>query len=186
MDKNYQKTILAPKNAGFTLIELLVVVLIIGILAAVALPQYEKTVEKARTSEALTAMNAIIQAEQAYYLANGTYAKEFTDLDVDIPWEKTSTKNRTNGIWDLRISQTAIGSTGIGLHIGVVRTEGKYKNNGFYYFLTPMNNNQLLQTGQLYCVENWQCRGGFCKQVMHVTSEGTMHGGWASKCTYPM
>ncbi len=186
MSKIYQKLLPAGKNAGFTLIELLVVVLIIGILAAVALPQYQKTVEKARTAEALTAMKAVIQAQQAYYLANGTYAKEFTDLDVDIPWEKTSTKIRTNGTWKLVLSQTAVGSAGVGQHIGITRLDGKYQNNGFYYFLTEMSNNQQLKTNQLYCVENWQCRGGFCKKVMHVPSEGTMHGGWASKCTYPM
>ena len=186
MNKIYQKTHSAGKNAGFTLIELLVVVLIIGILAAVALPQYQKTVEKARTAEALTAMKAVIQAQQAYYLANGTYAKEFTDLDVDIPWGKTDAKTRTNGTWKLVLSQTGSGSAGIGQHIGITRLDGKYQYKGFYYFLTDMSNNQQLKTHQLYCVENWGCPGDFCKKVMHVPSEGTMHGGWGSKCTYPM
>ena len=76
---------------GFTLIELLVVVLIIGILAAVALPQYQLAVEKARATEALANINALIKAENVYKLANGSPTTNFDKLDINLP--ATTTQN---------------------------------------------------------------------------------------------
>lgn len=71
---------------GFTLIELLVVVLIIGILAAVALPQYNKAVQKAQGREVLVALNAMDKAFADYYLEHGTYEGITEDaLSVEIP-----------------------------------------------------------------------------------------------------
>ena len=70
---------------GFTLIELLVVVLIIGILAAIALPQYMKAVEKSRAREAVSLLKSIVNAEQIYAMANGRYTSDLTALDVSFP-----------------------------------------------------------------------------------------------------
>ena len=77
-------------NKGFTLIELLVVVLIIGILASIAIPQYQKAVEKARMTEGLTMLRAIANAHKAYYMGNGVYAIHIDELDIEIPGEDTT------------------------------------------------------------------------------------------------
>ncbi len=70
---------------GFTLIELLVVVLIIGILAAVALPQYQRISDKARWKSWDTMMKSYIKAQTVYKLENGQYATDKSQLTLSMP-----------------------------------------------------------------------------------------------------
>ena len=76
---------------GFTLIELLVVVLIIGILAAVAVPQYQKAVYKSRLAKLKPLVQALANTADVYYLANGEYPTQFNELDIDLPEPPIST-----------------------------------------------------------------------------------------------
>ena len=69
---------------GFTLIELLVVVLIMGILASVAMPQYFKSVEKSRAAEATSVLSSIASAQERAYMQKGTYVTSLADLDVGV------------------------------------------------------------------------------------------------------
>ena len=70
---------------GFTLVELLVGVLILGILAAVAVPQYQKAVDKVRVGELLPIVKNIKAQQEVFYLANGYYAENCEELGADLP-----------------------------------------------------------------------------------------------------
>ena len=102
---------------GFTLIELLVVILIIGILAAVAVPQYNKAVEKARIAEALPMLTALQQATQRHVLEYGVPEEDYINLledkslDIDcnldgpmVPGQACNSKN-----WDYWVTFGGVG-----------------------------------------------------------------------------
>ena len=71
---------------GFTLLELLIVVLIIGILAAISLPQYRLSVEKTRVGKYLSIGQSIRNAQEIFYMTNGYYSGSLSNLDIDIDY----------------------------------------------------------------------------------------------------
>ena len=123
---------------GFTLIELLVVVLIIGILAAMAMPQYFKAVERSRMAEAVTLMDSIVKAQRRKFMQTNRYALTFEGLDVS-PKGASSTSYYTKGD-----PQTGAGGNGFRIdmyysdftysHLSVYRmVDGDFRSNSLQY-----------------------------------------------------
>ena len=161
---------------AFTLIELLVVVLIIGILAAVALPQYQKAVEKSRSAQALTLLKSVLSATNAYHLANGSWPSSFDELAVDIPWTGgTKIYNvagdvRSNADWSLQLENQTIGYNSI----IVGRLTGPYAGAGFMVQLAHTNDVYKNTLGEIVCVESAvlgyaKGEGDFCQKIMKGT-----------------
>ena len=85
---------------GFTLIELLVVVLIIAILAAVALPQYQLASMRSRYATLKDLTHSIKNAQEIYYLEHGAYASNFANLDIQLPGNKLNTSTNSDYKYD--------------------------------------------------------------------------------------
>ena len=162
-------------NKAFTLIELLVVVLIIGILAAIAVPQYQKAVEKSRVTQALAFMKTLYQEQQIYFLANGDYPNSFDDISVNIPWTEkekwftgaTAKDSLSDGKWSVQLLKG--GTPGILMgHIS-----GKYKGAGFAIY----QNHPKAPNGQILCFERKaegvifddEEDGAYCRKVLGGT-----------------
>ena len=152
------------RKCGFTLIELLVVVLIIGILAAVALPQYQKVVEKSKATQAWAAIYSVAQAQEEYHMANGEYAQHFSDLSVEIPWTGTTagfsavSDTRSNDDWSFQIYYLP-SSGGVNMGLYMTRLRGKYKGAGFIYFLSMPPDNAHIK--KLLCREEQDFGAGY-------------------------
>ena len=144
---------------GFTLLELLVVVLIIGILAAIALPYYDMAVEKGKASQVLTFIGSLYESAQVYQLDTGNWPSDIEYLDIEIPEEF-----KGSGEW-------LVWADGNG--IGVNRIKGKYTGTGFVKY--NKHNYSIIPKGPNLCVEikkggNYTFdgkQGSYCNKIFH-------------------
>ena len=129
-------------NSAFTLIELLVVVLIIGILAAVALPQYQKAVKRARFATLKNITRALANAEETYYLANGKYTVDVEELDIAFPGTIKKIVKHADTNWQYELENITCTLINNG-YSGGARTQCNQNYNLLYGIFLQHNSEQL-------------------------------------------
>ena len=157
---------------GFTLIELLVVVLIIGILAAIALPQYQKAVEKSKAVQAITLVKALGQSAQMYYLEHGKRPTYINQLEITLSDEQKKqflcdgiAANCNKLEWGVSLYFATNGVCGVVMW----RNSGPYKGGGFAVYYEKGESPFL--ENQLYCLERNEGpnsiskNGIYCKDI---------------------
>jgi prepilin-type N-terminal cleavage/methylation domain-containing protein len=96
---------MSSSRKGFTLIELLIVVVIIGILAAIAIPKFRDTKGKSYAASLKSDLRNLATAEEAYFYENGNYTTSLSALNVSLSSGVTVTFGAaTAGGWSARMT----------------------------------------------------------------------------------
>lgn len=121
---NTNKTV----RAGFTLVELAVVIVIIGVLAAFAVPRFRASVERSKAAEAFNYLSSIQAAQERYHARQGIYAADITDLDIQFTTPKYFTVGDVAGDaletgWSVTLTRTG-NSAGYGEYTVIFTEDG--------------------------------------------------------------
>ena len=92
------------RNKGFTLMELIVVVAIIAVIGAIAYPNYNSYMKKSRRADAKVGLAMVVDRQERYYIANGTYTTDASDLGLG----GSATWDTAEGYYKVTITSTAL------------------------------------------------------------------------------
>lgn len=126
---------------AFTLIELIIVVIIIGILASIAIPQFNKTMERSRIAEASAVLGALRGAQLRYKLENTNYATDYTKLDIDTP-NYDGSGNPNGKFFTYNVANAAEGTTATTI------ATAQRKSSQYGQYILNINDQ-----GKIYCAD---------------------------------
>ena len=158
---------------AFTLLELLVVVLIIGILAAIALPQYQLAVDKSKFAGYQTLAKNLAEAYQRYRLTHDDAPQDLDDLDIDLPTGYTKTSPTKQSCAVFGDTYCCISYPELGYQAGI--SVCGHKDNSVAMVLTIIASNNITDSSRKYCYAKTDNARAMklCKSLPHTTTDST-------------